>query len=549
MDTDPDEDGGEPSSVATASQAGSHFPLLRPASGATLFGLEVARRANLNDGRGRLRTGCAEVDDETLLGGFERGAVVGVSAEGEGFGMLVGLQTVAHAMVFGTKQRAAVITTLAAAAVLPTLRDVIRAQAQIKFGPAANQQQEAVDREVRRCLEQISVSRVFDVEGLWEVLNEIEAPPPPPPAVPDVVPEQGREQEGAARRTAAEDSNLLVAKPPILSPLRPVKEEPLPKPPMKTERTEIGDSEDEDEELSLDSSPPPEKPLMPSPQQLPSSTPPAPPPMPAGSSSFLPSKPRDKQQENSSNIPDIILITHFSTLLTNLFTRSADNKASAHTTLQLLSSHLRYLARSSSGPLIMLLNSTTPAGPSTSTANTLNPTAAVKNRPLEPTLRSIFTSASPPPPPGAGAREGSSNQRKPAFGATFAQFLDLHLLCTQVPRTRADAETLFAPPTTHVADSRAVRSCWVVEVLLDELGTWEWADDGNKKGGKEWKGKGRETSEGGWIRRSREQRWGAVDVRAGVRVVDALPAVGQTPPATGSVRLAAGFGGPPLRGL
>lgn len=89
MDTDPDEDGGEPSSVATASQAGSHFPLLRPASGATLFGLEVARRANLNDGRGRLRTGCAEVDDETLLGGFERGAVVGVSAEGEGFGMLV----------------------------------------------------------------------------------------------------------------------------------------------------------------------------------------------------------------------------------------------------------------------------------------------------------------------------------------------------------------------------------------------------------------------------------------------------------------------------
>jgi len=30
-----------------------------------------------------------------------------------------------------------------------------------------------VDEEVRRCLEMVAISRVFDVEGLWEVLGEV----------------------------------------------------------------------------------------------------------------------------------------------------------------------------------------------------------------------------------------------------------------------------------------------------------------------------------------------------------------------------------------
>ncbi|KAI1392074.1 uncharacterized protein F4822DRAFT_389558 [Hypoxylon trugodes] len=551
------------------SQSSSHFPLLEPVSGATLFELEVARRRR---NTGKLRIGCKEVDDAVLLGGFERGAVVGVSSEVGDVGLVVGLQTVAHAMVFADeeqqqqtggvdtsrrKPRAAIITTLAATAVLPTLRDVIRAQVLVKLGPAANHRLEEVNAEVRRCLERISVSRVFDVEGLWEVVSELETQvSQAPTSSPPVVTATGEGEEGGhstidtvllpapSERSKREDS-----------PKRSVEKDDKAKPripplrPPKPKQIEVGDSEeDEDEELSSSS------PLSSLPEQSPSPPPPnmtsSPSPPPAISSIPIPteeSKPPDI--EDTSQIPDIILITNFSSLLTNLFTRSAD-KADAHTTLQLLSSHLRYLARSASGPLIMLLNTTTASFPATntnSTNNTANPTTETAKRPLEPTLCSIFNSA-----PDAGGRgEGRRHNNKPSFGTTFAQFLDLHVLCTRVPRMRSDAEVLFAPGTA--GGFGEVKYCWVVEVLLDELGVLEWEDDvKNLSGGKD-KGKGiydkTMQRDKKWTRRSREQRWGAVDIRGGVRIVDAFPGGWQDTKPKGPVRLAAGFGGPPPRGL
>ena len=69
------------------SQASSHFQL-EPVSGATLFDQETRRRDALAR-RGRCLTGCRELDDQALLGGFERGCVVGVSAEEEDVGLLV----------------------------------------------------------------------------------------------------------------------------------------------------------------------------------------------------------------------------------------------------------------------------------------------------------------------------------------------------------------------------------------------------------------------------------------------------------------------------
>ncbi|CRK26902.1 hypothetical protein BN1708_000688 [Verticillium longisporum] len=96
----------------------------------------------------------------------------------------------------------------------------------------------------------------------------------------------------------------------------------------------------------------------------------------------------------------------------------------------------------------------------------------------------------------------------------FAQTLDLHLLCTRVPRSAEDAERIFGDAP---GDARFV---WVVEVLLDEIGVW-----GQGKG----------------PRRSREQRWGAVDVVGG-SVVDAFEP--KAPAVPKEIRLAAGFGGP-----
>lgn len=229
--------------------------------------------------------------------------------------------------------------------------------------------------------------------------------------------------------------------------------------------------------------------------------------------------PKTTDTHKDSTRPDIILITHMSTLLTALFHHR--EKATAHQTLQLLSSHLRYLTRSPDhgGPLVLILNSTT--SPETPTREPANAPPDPTKKAPDPTLRSIFN---PPPLPVSGLGYGYdtslSRRNKPSFGQIFTQMLDLHLLCTRVPRSRGDAESLFAPPGSAVSamsSMRRVEYAWVVEVLLDETGVWE--GDG--------KGLGRSNGTGDDMRprRSREQRWGAVDIKRdgkGVRIVDAL---------------------------
>ncbi len=71
----------------SASQSDSRLPL-KPITGVALFELDTARRNGLAR-KGTCLTGCRELDDKVLLGGFERGCVVGISAEEEGIGLLV----------------------------------------------------------------------------------------------------------------------------------------------------------------------------------------------------------------------------------------------------------------------------------------------------------------------------------------------------------------------------------------------------------------------------------------------------------------------------
>ena len=91
-------------------------------------------------------------------------------------------------------------------------------------------------------------------------------------------------------------------------------------------------------------------------------------------------------------------------------------------------------------------------------------------------------------------------RNKPSFGLVFAQMLDLHLLCTLVPRTKTDRVALMASGGTA-----SVGYVWAVEVLLDELGVYGLSE------------------EGGWERRCREQRWAVVDVDGAGRVVNGFP--------------------------
>lgn len=73
-----------------ASQVSSHFQL-EPISGSTLYNLEDARRKRLG-ARGTLKTGCEEIDKQALVDGFERGVVVGISAEEMEYGLVVSIR-------------------------------------------------------------------------------------------------------------------------------------------------------------------------------------------------------------------------------------------------------------------------------------------------------------------------------------------------------------------------------------------------------------------------------------------------------------------------
>jgi hypothetical protein len=211
------------------------------------------------------------------------------------------------------------------------------------------------------------------------------------------------------------------------------------------------------------------------------------------------------------------MVTHFSTLLTSLFTHR--DKPAAHQALQLIGSHLRYLSRNlPTNPLVVLLNSTTSAD-TPSTDGTGGARA-----PLDPVLCSIFNSPTLPLP-GYHVDARLARRNKPSFGVVFAQLLDLHLLASRVPRGKEDADVVFAAGTSRAGEHEGARFVTVVEVLLDNMGIWE-----GKLG----------------PRRNREQRWSAVRVADG-RVVDAvqgLRADEARSTSYGEIRLAAGFGGP-----
>ncbi|KFA48670.1 hypothetical protein S40293_04532 [Stachybotrys chartarum IBT 40293] len=422
----------EPPPLPPPSQASSHFPL-EPIPASVLAEAERKRRDALDE-LGRCSTGCAELDDHVLLGGgFERGCVVGLSAEEEDVGVLIGLQTLARALCQAPGQRALLVTPRPANMILAALRDALRAEAR-----ARRVAPDAAAGVVADCLDRTMLSCVFDLDGLWEVLAELDRAPEGP-------------------------------------------ESPC---------SEIQDSQDEGGLSPLGTE---------------SSTEPKP---------SSPTKP-------ASTLPHLLVVTHFSALLTSLFTHR--DKAAAHTALQLLGSHLRYLSRHlASSPLVIIVNSTTTSSSFASENNNNNNNnssnasagdAAPTHRappPLEPTLRSIFN----PPPlaaPGYPADPRAARRNKPSFGQVFAQLLDLHLLATRVPRAREDAD----------ADAGRGRFVTVVEVLLDEMGLWE-----GRLG----------------PRRSREQRWGAVCVKDG-RIVDAFD-TSQMKSAGGTIRLVAGFGGP-----
>jgi hypothetical protein len=371
--------------------------------------------------------------------------------------------------------------------ILAAMRDGIQAQLRTEDSPP---ERDEVHRRTRELLERVMLSCVFDMTGVWQVVASLD-------------------------RAASPEASSSSSSSSSLSPVN----------------DEIKDSQEDDEDQLEEK---------------------------------IGIEPDKGQGTEVSQGPDVVVMTHFGSLLTGLFAHRSS--ASAHQTVQLLSSHLRHLSRSlPTSPLFLLLNSTASSSPTPggstgeSTAGesitrmnpgVINPSKPRSQRPLDPTLRSIFN---PPYIPVYGMRgqdetAGSSSlsrRNKPTFGLIFSQMLDMHILCTRVPKTDADADMVYglAPPATVGGEAEYAT---VVEVLLDDMGVWPpplppppFSASASADMRRQEEPRTRQR------RRYREQRWCAVTVKDG-RVVNAFSpaAVKEKPRNYEPVRLAAGFGGP-----
>ncbi|KAJ4858531.1 hypothetical protein T069G_06798 [Trichoderma breve] len=433
------------------------------------------RRRDFVRSLGPCPSGCEDLDAYVLLGGFERGSVVGISAEDEdGVGVTLGLQVLVCSLLDKAVQKVQIVTPKPPSTIVVLLKNSITAELKARGITAPGE----IAAQGKECLDRILLSRVFDMDGLCEVLADLDNA-----VAPRAEEHVLHKQEGDNAQPTEEKTTKTQAKADDAP--RDLVDDESQSPSVVAE---IQDSQDEDEALS------PSQPLE-TPHQ------PEAPHKVQGSEAATSD---EKSNQDSSSItntaaaatannsnstsitPDIILITHFSSLLTSFFTQR-DNSV-AHATLRLLASRLRRLSRTlPSNPLILLINSTDSGAASSATTTTAATAATAAHSPehdipppgqpatqkpsVDPTLRSIFNPASDASGHG---HAGGYKPNKPTFGLVFTQLLDMHLLCTRAPR----------PGKTSLP-----RSLTVVEVLLDDIGVWE-----DKRG----------------LRRRREERWTVV---------------------------------------
>ncbi|KAF7952560.1 uncharacterized protein EAE97_002057 [Botrytis byssoidea] len=362
---------------SSASAAASAHPITAD----QLLELEERQRVLFNEkgsGPARIRTGCQEIDNYVLCagkgkldGGFERGIVVGLSAAdgdestssrvislnliasvlSQHIDLVDVIQNFQSELTNKSKPKVVVIDTTGSFN-LPLLVKILRTRLlkrryemrsrndiTMNLNNGQNTDESTgidIQKEVNALLELVAISRVFDIEGLWEVLSEL-----------------GRPDD--LFRKNEDDQEMPATIPSRTS--KPVegKTEPLHKIP-----DEICDSEDEDIELTPPPPPPPVKPQVLTP--IPSST------------------------ETS---PEILIIDSMHHLITHLFTHS--EKVSAHNLLSLLSHTLHTLTRTQN--ILTILHNTT-----TSTKPTFaNQHSSRQPPPPPPTIHSIFTSPAQKP--------------------------------------------------------------------------------------------------------------------------------------------------------
>ncbi|OAR02803.1 hypothetical protein LLEC1_00209 [Akanthomyces lecanii] len=341
--------------------------------------------------------GCAELDGAVLLGGLQRGSVVGVSADNaDGFGLLMGLQGTIRAILHGSASRVLVITPKPLASVSKLIMDIAKSELSKSGLPPAR-----IEEKCRTSLDRVMLSVVFDIDGIWPTISELLQPRVAVASSPVTLEEENSSSHIPGRYM-----------PPV----------------------EIQDSDDEalSQYVTLDR-------------------------RKYQNESRVPAHDAQKESSPAICLPEIIVVTHFSTLLTSLFARR--EKTAAHKSLALLRARLRGLSGSAStNPLILLVNSTTEEDSNKyneSTPGFGNLTSG--NKSTEPTLRSIFSSVR------------SLSPSRPRFGTVFNQFLDLHLLCTEMSNNQAMSSCSVEKAAGSTKADCQGHSPTLVEVLHDNL--------------------------------------------------------------------------------
>lgn len=446
----------------------------------------------------RLRTGVGDIDDYLLFGGVQRGCVVGVSSGyvvsgregGRGYasggdaegdtGRLSTLHVLARTLLERPHAQASVIDATGSFP-LVLLAGVVRwcVERGVGVGTAGGGGG-GVEERVNGVLERVGITRVFDVEGLWEVLGEVGGGNRGAEGGGEAKGVEMDEKGGTAEDRGLDEEGGMHDGPP---------EEVLP----SAGTPEIMDSEeDDDDDDDLDTN----RPAKPEPQP-PTKEPSLNTRSHKASALAIPSR--------THLITEIVVVDNLTTLITTLFAHTSP--PAAHALLAQLALTLTTLTHSSS-LTVFLLNTLVKKSTKAKNAN------PERRRQRQHSVFAAMTAT-------------------PSLGMVFDNFVDLHLMCHSLPARAGDAEGVYGVERRDNEDGDGgsgedagtgaegkgdrqrerggevgdIRFANVVEVLKDECPQLE-----------RWEGVSCEERPGRVV--NREQRWATFRVTQGVGLED-----------------------------
>ncbi|KAH6633563.1 hypothetical protein C7974DRAFT_174317 [Boeremia exigua] len=361
-----------------------------------------------------LRTGTSSLD--LALGAtLQSGRVVALSSEISSQRDALAQSLIADCLVTGPDRGVAIIDTMGNFDVvglytrmLRRLEDEPRRVAEMGEEVEGESEAQRRERVAAAALDRVKIMRVFDFVGVREAVSELR----------DGL--EGRAEKGDKGITSV-DKAVPDEKPP----------------PQK--RTEIADSEDEDDDLDTSG------------DEMLFDT--APPPKPAPEIAAIP-----PAQTNPPPRLNLILIDNLAHVLTPLLKKDSVSATTLATTFLPTLSHL---TRTHALHTLLLNPCTTPRAPSPPRQVAQSAQQQQQHAPTQ------TYAPQPPPPPSVF----SSSTAVPVLLGLLARYADAHVLVTRVPRGKMDARVFYAEDGGRErGKKRGVRMVDVLEVVADRWG-------------------------------------------------------------------------------